>query len=60
MIVHLCRECHRRVHEVPESRYDDVIKKYAERYWCEYYRKTTEDFIARYGKSYIGGIDEHY
>lgn len=52
MVLHLCRECHRKVHECPESGYDDYIKSYAEEYWCRYYKKTTYDFIQRYGKSY--------
>ena len=32
---------------------DQMIKKEAERTWCEYYGKTVEDFIKRYGKNYL-------
>ena len=29
------------------------VKKEGQKRWCEYYNKTTEDFIKRYGKSYL-------
>lgn len=29
------------------------LKELAEKTWCEYYGKTKEDFIRRYGKNYI-------
>lgn len=30
-----------------------MIKKAAQKRWCEYYNKTTEEFIKKYGKNYI-------
>jgi len=32
---------------------DMMIKKEAEKRWLEYYNKTIDDFIKRYGKNYI-------
>lgn len=29
------------------------VKKIAEARWCEYYDKTKEDFIKRYGRNYL-------
>ena len=36
-----------------DKQLDRVIKQHAERKWMEYYGKTEQDFIKRYGKSYI-------
>ena len=33
--------------------FDLKIKRVAEHVWLEYYNKTIEDFISRYGKNYI-------
>ena len=33
--------------------FDLEIKKVAQKTWCKYYNKTTEDFIKRYGRSYL-------
>ena len=32
---------------------DKTLKNHAERKWMEYYGKSEQDFIKRYGKSYI-------
>ena len=32
---------------------DLKLKKMAQKKWQEYYKKTTEDFIKRYGKNYL-------
>lgn len=34
-------------------KFDLYLKQIAERAWLEYYDKTIEDFIKRYGKNYI-------
>lgn len=33
--------------------FDLKIKKEAEKRWLEYYNKTTDDFIKRYGRNYL-------
>lgn len=33
--------------------FDLYLKQIAERAWLEYYDKTTEDFIKRYGRNYL-------
>ena len=33
--------------------FDKELKELAQRTWMEYYEKTTEDFISRYGRSYL-------
>ena len=35
------------------KKFDLTIKKEAEKRWIEYYNKTKEDFIRRYGRNYI-------
>ena len=37
---------------------DLSIKKLMERAWLKYYNKTIDDFIARYGRNYLGDNDE--
>lgn len=32
---------------------DVMIKKEAEKRWCEYYNKTIDDFRERYGRNYL-------
>ena len=36
-----------------DKQLDKVLKNHAERKWMEFYDKTEDDFIKRYGKSYI-------
>ena len=33
--------------------YDLIAKRSAQARWCEYYEKTTEDWIERYGRNYL-------
>lgn len=33
--------------------FDRELKKIGQKTWMEYYGKTTEDFISRYGRSYL-------
>ena len=41
------------VHGKNGHEFDLYLKKIAEKRWCEFYGKTKEQFIKRYGKSYI-------
>ena len=52
LVVPLCSKCHTMVHENPE--WNRASKQYAERKWMEFYGKTEEDFLKRYGKSFLG------
>ena len=36
-----------------KKKQEQVPKVLAETKWCEYYNKTKEDFIKRYGRSYL-------
>lgn len=53
--VYLCHWCHNEppfgVHHNKNT--DLKLKIIAEKKWIEYYHKTKEDFIRRYGKNYI-------
>lgn len=54
--VYLCIEHHRGTHGVHGKNGNSLnlyLKKIAQKRWQEYYNKTKEDFIARYGKSYL-------
>ena len=56
LIVTLCPEHHRGtkgVHGKNGHELDIKLKQEAERTWMEYYNKTEEDFIKRYGKNYL-------
>lgn len=53
MIAYICRKCHRRIHDAPERELDATLKAVGELLWCQYYGKTKEDFIRRYGKNYV-------
>ena len=35
------------------SGFDKELKQVGQKAWMEYYNKTTEDFIERYGKNYL-------
>lgn len=53
--VWLCREHHTGNSGVHHNKERDLIlKRYAEEIYLQYYEKTIEDFIKRYGKNYIG------
>lgn len=41
------------VHGINGHDLDIKLKKIAEKKWCEFYNKTPEQFIKRYGKNYL-------
>lgn len=56
LMVYLCYEHHEGttgVHGKLGSELDKKLKKIAEEHWLLYYQKEVEDFIKRYGHSYI-------
>lgn len=56
LTVYLCPPCHERVHG--DYTYNVGLKRIGQVAYCEYYEKTTEDFIREYGKNYIWEVDE--
>lgn len=55
LIIYVCGECHRRIHQNALMR--KAIKKESQIRWMKYYNKTEEEFIKRYGRSYLGEND---
>ena len=56
LIVFLTPQLHRGdygVHGKYGKDFNLYLKQIGQRAWQEYYNKTTEDFIARYGKNYL-------
>ncbi len=56
LIVFLTEEEHRGtfgVHGKKGSKFDKYLKRTAEKAWMNYYKKTEEDFIKRYGQNYL-------
>ena len=56
LTVYLCREHHEGtngVHGKNGHELDLKLKKIAEQRWLEYYNKTTNDFIKKYGRNYL-------
>lgn len=56
LVIYLCYEDHEGtngVHGKKGHDFDLQLKKIGEKAWLEYYNKTIEDFIKRYGKNYI-------
>jgi hypothetical protein len=51
LTVHLCRLHHTILHD--RGDYKEMLQKEAQMEWQKHYHKSKEDFIARYGKSYI-------
>ena len=51
LTVGLCRRCHTNLHD--KGTCDRELQKIAQHIWMEHYHKTIDEFIARYGKSYI-------
>lgn len=51
LTVYLCIRCHTNLHSCGTC--DLELKQIAQRMWCRYYRKTSEDFRERYGKTYV-------
>ena len=56
LTVYLCYEHHEGtngVHGKNGKFIDNMLKECAEHCWINYYNKTKEDFIKRYGKNYL-------
>lgn len=56
LIVFLTYEMHEGTYGVHGSKghdFDLLLKQEAEKRWLEYYDKTVEDFIKKYGKNYL-------
>lgn len=54
MVVALCPCCHRGYKGVHrDAAFDLRLKQDAQKVWQVYYHKTTEDFIQRYGRSWL-------
>lgn len=51
LTVRLCHVCHRNLHD--HGFYDHDLQIIAQYAWQKHYKKTAEDFRARYGKSYL-------
>ena len=51
LTVHLCSLHHRLLHDHGDHK--EELQKLAQEMWQIHYQKTTEDFIARYGKNYL-------
>ncbi|MCD8209064.1 MAG: hypothetical protein LUD72_14090 [Bacteroidales bacterium] len=52
LIVFLCTDCHRKVHENPNTGIDLDLKQAGQRLWETYYGDRS-DFIKRYNKNYL-------
>lgn len=56
LTVYLCQEHHEGtngVHGINGHKLDIALKKIAQTKWQDYYKKSKEDFIARYFKNYL-------
>ena len=56
LTVYLCYDHHEGtygVHGKEGHELDLKLKQIAEKRWCEFYKKTPEQFIKRYGKNYL-------
>ena len=51
LTVRLCRRCHMNLHD--KGTCDRELQKIAQQKWMEHNGKTADDFIKRYGKSYL-------
>ena len=56
LVIPLCKQYHHRgnligIHQ--DIKLNTKYKKVAEKRWLEYYNKTIEDFIDRYGQNYL-------
>lgn len=56
LVIPLCKKYHHQgnligIHKDKELNLK--YKKIAERKWCEYYNKTIDDFVTRYGRNYL-------
>ena len=50
LFIYLCPMCHQIVHMDPKV--NRTTKAFAEKVWRDYYGKSKEEFIKRYGKSF--------
>ncbi len=58
LVIFLKPELHRTgkyaIHKNPKYWKEEIkIQEIAERRWCEYYKKTPDDFLKRYGRNYL-------
>ena len=56
LTVYLCYEHHEGtngVHGKKGKPLNEKLKKIAQKRWLEYYNKTTDDWIKRYGRDYL-------
>lgn len=51
LTVRLCHNCHRLLHD--KGYHDKDLQRMAQECWMQENNKTKEDFIKRYGKSYL-------
>ena len=51
LTVHLCHFHHMRLHQMGDHK--ERLQKLAQESWMNHYGKTVDDFIERYGKSYL-------
>ena len=51
LTVRLCRRCHMNLHD--KGTCDRELQRIAQEKWMEHNGKTADDFIKRYGKSYL-------
>jgi len=51
LTVYLCRAHHAALHD--KGLYDLILQQEAQKAWMDHYGKSVDDFISRYGKSYL-------
>lgn len=51
LTVRLCSRCHRLLHD--KGNMDRELQRIAQQKWMDHYGKTIDDFIKRYGKSFL-------
>lgn len=51
LTVKLCHTCHMNLHD--KGNFDKELQRIAQAKWMEHYNKSADDFLKRYGKSYI-------
>lgn len=51
LTVGLCHRCHMLLHD--KGNFDRELQKIGQKTWMEHYHKTINDFIDRFGKSYL-------
>ena len=53
LLINLCPECHRLLHDSGDRRTDRKVMKLGQVAWMGHNMGSTEEFIARYGKNYL-------